>query len=131
MLKSFYPVLMLDKIREQADFFINFFNFEESFVCDWYISLKNDNGFELALIDSQHETIPNNYRHMTKGVILNFEVDDVDKIYNSIKDKVNIVYDIKNEDFGQRHFIVEGPNKILIDVIQPIPPSEEFLKNYL
>ena len=36
---------------------------------------KNDNGFELALIDSQHETIPNNYRHMTKGIILNFEVD--------------------------------------------------------
>ena len=28
MLKSFYPVLMLDKIREQADFFINFFNFD-------------------------------------------------------------------------------------------------------
>ena len=45
--------------------------------------------------------------------------------------RFNIVYDIKNEDFGQRHFIVEGPNKILIDVIQPIPPSEEFLKNYL
>jgi len=68
---------------------------------------------------------------MTKGIILNFEVDDVNKIYNSIKDKVNIVYDIKDEDFGQRHFIVEGPNEILIDVIQPIPPSEEFLKNYL
>ena len=131
MLKSFYPVLMLDKIREHTDFFINFFNFEESFVCDWYISLKNDNGFELALIDSQHETIPNNYRHITKGIILNFEVGDVDKIYNSIKDKVNIVYDIKDKDFGQRHFIVEGPNEILIDVIQPIPSSEEFLKNYL
>lgn len=131
MLKSFYPVLMLDKIREQVDFFINFFNFEESFVCDWYISLKNDNGFELALIDNQHETIPNNYRYMSKGIILNFEVNDVNKIYNSIKDKVNIVYDIKDENFGQRHFIVEGPNEILIDVIQPIPPSEEFLKNYL
>ena len=62
---------------------------------------------------------------------MNFEVGDVDKIYNSIKDKVNIVYDIKDKDFGQRHFIVEGPNEILIDVIQPIPPSEEFLKNYL
>ena len=68
---------------------------------------------------------------MTKGVILNFEVDDVNKIYNSIKDKVNMVYNIKDEDFGQRHFIVEGHNEILIDVIQPIPPSEEFLKNYL
>ena len=65
---------------------------------------------------------------MTKGIILNFEVDDVDKVYNSIKDKVNIVYDIKD---GQKHFIVEGPNEILIDVIQSIPPSEEFLKNYL
>lgn len=131
MLKSFYPVLMLDKIREQADFFINFLILKKVSICDWYISLKNDNGFELALIDSQHETIPNNYRHMTKGIILNFEVDDVDKVYNSIKDKVNIVYDIKDEDFGQRHFIVEGPNEILIDVIHPIPPSEEFLKNYL
>ena len=68
---------------------------------------------------------------MTKGIILNFEVDDVDKVYNSIKDKVNIVYDIKDEDFGQRHFIVEGPNEILIDVIHPIPPSEEFLKKLL
>ena len=122
---------MLDKIRGQADFFINFFNFEESFVCDWYISLKNDNGFELALIDNQHETIPNNYRHITKGIILNFEVDDVDKIYNSIKNRVNIVYDTKDKDFEQRHFIVERPNEILIDVIQPIPPSEELLKNYL
>lgn len=101
MLKSFYPVLMLDKIREQANFFINFFNFEESFVCEWYISLKNDNGFELALIDSQHETIPNNYRNMTKGIILNFEVDDVDKIYNSIKDKVNIVYESKIKILGK------------------------------
>ena len=63
---------------------------------------------------------------MTKGIILNFEVDDVDKVYNSIKDKVNIVYDIKDEDFGQKHFIVEGPNEILIDVIQSIPPSEEY-----
>ena len=68
---------------------------------------------------------------MSKGIILNFEVDNVDKIYNSIKDKVDIVCDIKDENFGQRHFIVEGPSEILIDVIQPIPPSEEFLKNYL
>ena len=40
------------------------------------------------------------------------------------------MYHIKDEDFGQRHFIFEGPDNLLIDVIEIIQPSEEFLKLY-
>ena len=37
---------------------------------------------------------------------------------------------LKDEAFGQRHFITRDPNGVLIDVIKPIPPSEEFLSQY-
>ena len=37
---------------------------------------------------------------------------------------------LRDEPFGQRHFIVQDPNGVLIDVIQPIPPSEDFLRQY-
>lgn len=35
-----------------------------------------------------------------------------------------------NEDYGQRHFMVQDPNDVLIDIIELIPPVEEFQSNY-
>jgi hypothetical protein len=37
---------------------------------------------------------------------------------------------LRDEDFGQRHFITADPNGVLIDVIKPIPPSAEFAELY-
>ena len=44
--------------------------------------------------------------------------------------KFKIIYDIKSEDFGQRHFILSAPGNILVDVIQVISPSKEYEDNY-
>ena len=33
---------------------------------------------------------------------------------------------LRDEAFGQRHFIVEAPGGVLVDVIEPIEPSAEF-----
>lgn len=38
--------------------------------------------------------------------------------------------DIRDEVFGQRHFMIESPGHTIVDVIQVIPPSEEFSQNY-
>jgi hypothetical protein len=43
---------------------------------------------------------------------------------------VTLLLDIRDEDFGQRHFIVTDPNGVMIDVIKPIPPSAEFAAQY-
>lgn len=132
MFESVYPVIMSDKIRQLADFFIKNFGFKEAFACDWYISLKDDAGFELAFIDNEHETIPAKYRAIGKGFILNFEVNDVDAIYDKIKGNgdIHFILDIQNEDFGQRHFIIEAPGDIMVDVIQNIPPNAEYAQYY-
>ena len=59
MITSLYPVLMSEDVHQSAQFFIDYFQFQETFRSDWYISLKNiESGFELAIIDSKHGTVP-------------------------------------------------------------------------
>ena len=36
----------------------------------------------------------------------------------------------KRQEFGQRHFIVDAPDGVLIDVIRPIPPSDDHAALY-
>lgn len=131
-INSFYPVVMTQDVKQCAEFFIKYFDFSTTFEADWYISLINENKNELAILDYRHETVPSNFRSPISGLLLNVEVDDVDKVYEVLKKdlKDNVILDIKSEDFGQRHFIVEGPSAILVDVIQVIPPSEEYRGNY-
>ena len=123
MKKGFYTVIMSQHIHEESRFYKELFAFEETFTSDWYISLISE-GFELALVDSNHETIPANFRKEAQGLIINVEVENVDELYTRIKGMKNvpILLDIKDEAFGQRHFIIESPSKILVDIIQEIPP---------
>ncbi|RZI75480.1 MAG: glyoxalase, partial [Variovorax sp.] len=37
---------------------------------------------------------------------------------------------LRDEAFGQRHFITADPNGVLIDIVKPIPPSAEFAAQY-
>lgn len=132
MTNSFYPVVMSNDVLTSTNFFKDNFGFEETFSSDWYVSLKKDEKFELAIINSNHDTIPSNYKANCKGLILNFELDNVDEIYSKMvsNKSIKVIMNIKNEDFGQRHFIIESPDNILIDIIQIIPPTEEFLAQY-
>lgn len=132
MLNSFYPVIMVNDVKEMADFLRDSFQFDTTFESDWYISLKSSTGHEVAIIARNHESIPDGYRNVVSGNILNFEVDSSDTMYEKMKaeGKYKILKDIKTEDFGQRHFIIEGPEKILVDIIEITEPTEEFKKLY-
>lgn len=129
---SFYPVIMTKNVEECSEFFINNLEFETTFSSEWYISLIDKDDNEVAFLESSHTTIPEGFRNQVRGLLLNFEVDNVDKIYKKLKESLEdcIVLDIRDEEFGQRHFIVEGPDKILIDIIQVIEPTDEFKDNY-
>lgn len=131
-INSFYPVIMTEEVKNCADFFIRYFDFQTTFEADWYISLMDENKNELAILDYRHETVPSGFRAPLSGMLLNIEVDNVDEVYEKLKQDLErkILLDIKSEAFGQRHFIIEGPSKILIDVIQVIPPTEEYAANY-
>lgn len=129
---SFYPVVMTGEVKKCADFFRKYLDFGTTFEADWYISLKDENENELAFLDYRHETVAERFRSSVSGLLLNVEVDDADAVYERWKEELadRIVLAIRSEDFGQRHFIVEAPSGILVDVIQVIPPSEEYRANY-
>ena len=130
---SYYPVIMTGDVKATAAFYESHFRFEALFASDWYVHLqsKEDAHVNLAVLDGQHATIPVQGRGTVSGLLLNFEVEDVDQIYGDLRAAgLPILKDICDEDFGQRHFITTDPNGVLIDVIKPIPPSAAFAAQY-
>lgn len=130
---SFYPVLLSTDVPEMATFFRRHFGFEALFETDWYVHLQSvtDPSVNLAVLAEDHETIPEPGRGRTGGVILNLEVEDVDNEHaRLVSQGVTVLQPLRDEGFGQRHFIIAGPDGVLIDVIRPIPPSAEFAASY-
>lgn len=132
-LKSSYPVICTDKILESKSFYTRLFNFEPTFVDDWYVSLRSKSNpeYELAFLDSTHPSLPEAYRVKSSGTLLNLEVEDVRSEYERLKnEELNIVLPLREEQWGQIHFILEDPNGILIDIIENIEAGEEFKEAY-
>ncbi|MBK5565683.1 VOC family protein [Ensifer sp. SSB1] len=130
---SYYPVIMTADVAATAAFYIEHFRFQALFTSDWYVHLQSveDEHVTLAVLDYRHETIPEEARAPTRGLLLNFEVEDPDRIYaQALTVGLPILKTLQDEDFGQRHFITADPNGVLIDVIKPIPPSAEFAAAY-
>lgn len=136
-ISSFYPVIATTRIAESRDFYTKWFGFEITFEADWYVSLRRpaadgEREYELALLDHTHPTIPEGYRTPVQGLVLNFEVDDVDAEWERLVTQggLRAELEIRSEEFGQRHFIVADPSGVLIDVITEIPPSGEFAEQF-
>jgi uncharacterized glyoxalase superfamily protein PhnB len=72
--------------------------------------------------------VPEGYRRPVQGLLLNFEVADVDAEWERLVVHAGLhpELELRSEAFGQRHFIVADPGGVLIDVITPIEPAPEF-----
>ncbi len=130
---SFYPVICTDAdlVATTRDFYVQHFGFTVTFDSGWYVSLRRDD-YELAVLDATHQTIPAAGRRTVGGLLLNFEVDDVDAVHHDLVTIAGLepALALRSEDFGQRHFIVTDPAGVLIDVITEIEPSAEFAANF-
>ncbi|WP_069163101.1 VOC family protein [Nocardia altamirensis] len=133
-LSGFYPVIGTPEIAAARDFYTQWFDFEITFEADWYISLrrKGDVTYELALLDYTHPTVPEAYRKPVQGLLLNFEVDDVDAEWERlvVQGGHKAELEIRSEEFGQRHFIIADPSGVLIDVITEIPPAATYVEQF-
>lgn len=132
-LTGHYAVICTDKLAESRAFYTTQLGFAITFDSDWYVSLQLPEypQYQLALIDYAHPTMPEGYRKPVQGLILNFEMRDVDAEYARLQAAgLPIHVPLRDEEFGQRHFITSDPNGVLIDFIKIIPPSEAFARRY-
>lgn len=130
---SYYPVVLTRDVAGTVAFYRTHFDFRPVFEADWYVHLQMDDyaDVNLAVLAFDHETVPEAGRAPTRGLILNFEVEDVDARYaRASRDGLPILLPLRDEPFGQRHFITADPNGVLLDVIKPIPPDAEFAAQY-
>ncbi|MCZ6644582.1 MAG: VOC family protein [Gammaproteobacteria bacterium] len=139
MLKSLFPVFVTDKLDEAKRFYETYFAFVVVFQTDWYVQLHATRSsyqpLELAFMlpGLREQPEPVQAAFSGKGVILTVEVDDVDASYRGLNGACAItefVCDIRDEPWGQRHFMFRDPAGILVDVFQLIPPSSEYENAY-
>lgn len=126
---SYYPVLGVSDVARSVEFYKTHFGFNAAFEADWYahLYLPGETPVNLGLVQKSHETMPEGHRQQAGGMLINFEVEDVDAEYARLSAAgLPMLKDLVSEPFAQRHFITHDPDGILIDVITPIPPAPEF-----
>ena len=130
-MKSLFPDICSDALAESKAFYVSLFGFIPVFEIDWYIQLRapNDENVQIAFVARNHTSIPKEFQRSPQGVFVTIEVADAAALYEEARRQDRkIVLDLRDEAWGQRHFMTVDPNGLLVDVVQTIPPSPEFLK---
>lgn len=124
-MKKVYPLAITKKIKECASFYTKNFNFTVVFEEDWYIHLLHEKsgaelGFMIPNADNQPKQLHAGFSG--NGMVYSFEVEDAKSEYEHLsgKSEVDIVLELKDEVWGQRHFIVRDPAGIYVDVVQQL-----------
>ena len=116
---SLYPVLTSRDVAAAAAFYREALGFETTYDSDWYVSLRLGE-FELAILAHDHPTIPEGYRAVPSGVVVNLEVDDVDAVHARALDsgatEALAPYDM--EGVGRLAYVLDPDNNVL-GLIQP------------
>jgi catechol 2,3-dioxygenase-like lactoylglutathione lyase family enzyme len=130
-LSSHYSVLCTHHVIESRDFYARHFGFRVGVDLGWYVSLylPDQQHYHLAIFEYDHPTMPEPFRKPVQGLILHFEVEDVDAEHERLQAAgVPIQVALREEEWGHRHFMISDPSGVLIDVIKVIPPSREFMR---
>jgi uncharacterized glyoxalase superfamily protein PhnB len=121
MINKLHPLTITAKLNETADFYKTYFAFEEVFTSDWYIQLAHKNGAEIAVMVPGLPNQPAFLRkaHAGKGMVFTFETEDATAAFEKLKSQnAPIIYELKDEEWGQRHFMLEDPSGVYVDVVQ-------------
>lgn len=125
-MNSIYPVIPVSDIARSRDFYTALLGLDVVFDSGWYVQLQSSDNeaVQLGLVAASHETIPSPYRAKASGVLISVEVEDVDVVHaRAQKLGLGLALSLRSEEFGQRHFMTNDPDDLLVDVITVIPYS--------
>ena len=120
--------IITEKLTETKEFYTNVLNFGVSFENEFYLLMHTpDKSSEISFLKPNHPSqkpifqLPFN----GKGAYLTIEVEEVDKVYQRLKNKgITMEIEIRDEPWGDRHFAIVDPNGIGIDIVTYTKPEE-------
>ena len=130
---SSFPVFIVKHLGPAKEFYTGYFGFNIAFENEWYLHLVSESGVQIGFMLPNQPSQPEIFHHSFsgEGVIFSMEVDDVDEAYSFAQDRsLKIVLSLRSEDWGQRHFSIQDPNGIYLDVVQAIQPTGEYQSDY-
>lgn len=131
---SSFPVFIVQSLDAAKDFYTRHFSFGPAFENEWYLHLVSETGIQIGFMLPEQPTQPAIFHaaHAGPGVIFSLEIDNVDQAYSYAQaQNLKIVLDLRSEDWGQRHFSVQDPNGVYLDVVQAIAPTEAYQEGYV
>ena len=121
--------VITEKLIETKRFYQDILGFGITFKNDFYLLIHTpDRKFELSFLLPDHPSQQALFRQRFsgQGMYLTIEVDDVDSLYKEIKEKnVEIKIELRDEPWGDRHFAIQDPNGIGIDIVKYSAPTSD------
>ncbi|MBB4080572.1 catechol 2,3-dioxygenase-like lactoylglutathione lyase family enzyme [Lewinella aquimaris] len=119
--------VITEKLAESKAFYSDHLGFGVTFENDFYVLMHTPNKqAELSFLLPNHPSQQPLFRtpYGGKGMYLTIEMDEVDTIYADLKKKgVDVKVDLRDEPWGDRHFSIEDPNGIGIDIVRYAAPD--------
>lgn len=119
--------VITNKLVESKAFYTENLGFKITFENDFYVLLETPDGQPaISFLQPDHPSQQPLFHpaYPGHGMYLTIEVEDVDALYKKVKEKgVEIEIDIRDEPWGDRHFAIQDPNGIGIDVVKFTAPN--------
>ncbi len=132
--KSSFPVFTVENLDAAKSFYTENLGFDVVFSGDWYIHLVSKSGVQVGFLLPDQPTQPSIFQkpYIGEGVIFSLEVEDADATFAAAKSKsLDIVLELRSEDWGQRHFCIQDPNGVYLDIVQSFEPTEEYQSDFV
>lgn len=126
---AMFPVMVAKDLAALKSFYESVFGFNAVFYqADFYLHLVSpSSGAQLGFLVAEHASQPAFLHSLmsTEGYVISLEVKDASKAFAEAQNnKLNIIMDLKQEDWGQLHFILQDPAGFRIDIVQQLEASQ-------
>lgn len=121
--QAMFPVMVAADLAAIKHFYETIFAFNTVFYDpNFYLHLVSpSNGVQLGFLVPNHESQPAflQTRMVTDGYVISLEVGDAQKAYQQAKElALDMIMPLKDEAWGQRHFIIQDPAGLRIDIVE-------------
>ena len=114
-----YPGYITENLAETRDFFVQKLGFTPIFESEWFALLKLE-GNQIGLMKPEQAGQAAIFRkaYSGNGAWITFDMPDVDAAYARAKAAgLDIIVDLRDEPWGERHFSVVAPGGLALDFV--------------